>query len=377
MPNFSQTAPCSRRHILKSAISFTALSAVGALPAGKLRASNLTVGFIYVGSRRDFGFNQAHAEGAAALRALPGVTVMEEENVAETVHVRNSMESMIRLDGASLLFPTSFGYFDPHILNIARRFPEVRFQHFGSIWSAEEHPANVGSYRGHIGTGQYLNGIAAAHATRSKRLGFVAAKPIPQVLLNINAFLLGARTVDPAIICQVIFTGEWSSSVREAEATNALINQGCDVITCHVDAPKVVMQTAVARDCFICGYHADQSALGPSLYLTGAEWNWGEVYTRMVQKHLAQGGIPNLVAGGLAEGFVRMSPLGPALSDGARRHFAERKAKVMQGDYAFIRGPLHDNRGNLIAARGDFFVESDTALEKMDYLVEGIFGASG
>src|SRR5438876_167491 len=94
---------------------------------------------------------------------------------------------------------------------------------------------------GYSGMGQYLHGIVAGNTTKSKKLGFVAAKPIPQVLLNINSFLLGARTVDPTITCQVVFTGEWSLAVKEAEATNALVDQGADVITCHVDSPKVVV----------------------------------------------------------------------------------------------------------------------------------------
>ena len=237
-----------------------------------------TVGFIYVGPKDDYGYNQAHAEGAAALKGMEGITVIEEENVPETVDVQKTMESMINLDGATLVFPTSFGYFDPHMLAMAAKFPDVQFRHCGGMWTEGKHPMNTGSYFGYIGLGQYLNGVAAGHATKSKKIGFVAAKPIPQVLLNINSFLLGARSVDPAITCQVIFTGEWSLAVKEAEATNALVDQGVDVITCHVDSPKVVVETAAGRGAFICGYHANQSPLAPEKYLTGAEWNWANVY---------------------------------------------------------------------------------------------------
>ena len=143
-------------------------------------------------------------------------------------------------------------------------------------------PTYVGSYLGYIGMGQYLNGITAGHATTTKKIGFVAAKPIPQVLLNINSFLLGARQVDPDITCQVIFTGEWSLAVKEAEATNALADAGCDVITCHVDGPKVVMETAAGRDCLVCGYqpvpagtreipNRGRMELGWRLYRDGAD----------------------------------------------------------------------------------------------------------
>ncbi|MBO6756102.1 MAG: BMP family ABC transporter substrate-binding protein [Roseibium sp.] len=366
----------SRRVLLKAGAALAGTSALSAMPQIASASSPLTVGFIYVGPKDDFGYNQAHAEGAAAVKALEGVTVVEEENVAETVDVQKSMESMINFDGASLLFPTSFGYFDPHILEVAPKYADVRFQHAAGLWSADKHPMNVGSYFGYIGMGQYLNGITAGHASKTKKIGFVAAKPIPQVLLNINSFLLGARQVDPEITCQVIFTGEWSLAVKEAEATNALADAGCDVITCHVDGPKVVMETAAGRDCFICGYHANQSPLAPEKYLTGAEWNWAGVYTGMVETVMAGGTIDNFVRGGLADGFIKMSPLGPAVSDAARNQFEATKAEIIKGGFAAIKGPLNDNTGSVIAAAGEAFVETDIKLESMDYLVEGVIGST-
>lgn len=365
-----------RRRFLQSTAAMAGLGALGMLPMGRAHAGAITVGFVYVGPKDDFGYNQAHAEGAAAVRKMDGVTVIEEENVAETVDVQNTLESMIRFDGATLLFPTSFGYFDPHILALAPKYPDLRFQHCGGLWSADKHPRNVGSYFGFIGMGQYLNGVAAGHSTRSKKIGFVAAKPIPQVLLNVNSFLLGARSVDPTITCQVIFTGEWSMAVREAEATNALADQGCDVITCHVDGPKVVMETAAGRNCFLCGYHADQTALAPAKYLTGAEWHWASVYTAMVKAVQAGEPIPNFVRGGLAENFIKMSPLGPAVSDAARAHFEATRAEILAGGFAAFKGPMKDNRGNEIVAAGQAFKESDVELESMSYLVEGVIGST-
>ena len=367
----------SRREVLKATAGMAAVATAGTLTPWRLgRAAPLTVGFIYVGSKDDYGYNQAHAEGAAALRSIEGVTLVEEENVPETVDVQKSMESMINFDGVTLLFPTSFGYFDPHILALAPDYPDLRFQHCGGLWTAERHPANVGSYFGYIGMGQYLNGIAAGHATASRKIGFVAAKPIPQVLLNVNSFLLGARAVDPSITCQVIFTGEWSMPVKEAEAANALVDQGADVVTCHVDGPKVVMETAAGRGAWLCGYHANQAPLAPAQYLTGAEWNWAKVYQDMVETTLAGGAIENFVRGGLAEGFIKMSPLGPGVSEAARKHFEAAKAEIMQGGFAVIRGPLKDNRGNVIATEDQSFVETDVALESMDYLVEGVIGST-
>src|SRR5271154_783164 len=157
------------------------------------RADGKTIGFIYVGSKDDFGWNQSHAVAAAALKNLPGITVVEEENVPETDAVEKTMESMINLDGASLIFPTSFGYYNPHVLKMAAKYPKQRFEHCGGLWS-EKDPKNAGSYFGYIDEAQYISGIVAGYSTKSNKLGFVAAKPIPQVLRNINSFTLGARS---------------------------------------------------------------------------------------------------------------------------------------------------------------------------------------
>lgn len=367
----------TRRDLLKtSAAGATFGLATTMLPTRRAFAASATLGFIYVGPKDDFGYNQAHAEGAAALKAIDGITIVEEENVPETVDVQKTMESMINLDGASLIFPTSFGYFDPHMLAMCAKFPDAQFRHCGGMWSAEKHPKNAGSYFGYIGMGQYLNGVVAGHTTKTKKVGFVAAKPIPQVLLNINSFLLGARAVDPAITCQTIFTGEWSLAVKEAEAANALVDQGIDVVTCHVDSPKVVVETAAGRGAFICGYHANQSPLAPEKYLTGAEWAWGNVYKTFIDKLMAREELPNFTRGGLADGFVKMSPLGPAVSDAARAQFDATLAEMMKGSFSVIKGPLKSNKGDVVVTAGQAFAETAIELESMDYLVEGVVGST-
>ncbi|MGK6311441.1 BMP family ABC transporter substrate-binding protein [Neorhizobium sp. DT-125] len=367
----------NRRNFLQASAAGALAGLAPGLTGSKAAAQTaLTVGFIYVGPKDDYGYNQAHAEGAAVVKAMPGVTLVEEENVPETVDVQKTMESMINLDGATLLFPTSFGYFDPHMLAMAAKYPDVQFRHCGGLWQEGKHPANTGSYFGYIFQGQYLNGIAAGYATKSKKIGFVAAKPIPQVLQNINAFLLGARSVDPSITCQVIFTGEWSLAVKEAEATNALIDQGADVVTCHVDSPKVVVETAAGRGAFVCGYHANQSALAKDKYLTGAEWAWGNVYTNYIKAAQSGGKLGNFVRGGLKDGFVKMSPLGPAVSDEARRKFEATLAEVMAGKFSAFKGPLKDNKGNVVIAADKAYAEDAIDLESMAYLVEGVVGST-
>jgi simple sugar transport system substrate-binding protein len=384
-----QSPRASRRSLFLSSavLALTALScnkpAPGPAPAGSASgaaadapkpASALTVGFIYVGPKDDYGYNQAHAEGAKSLAAM-GVKIREEEKVPETVDVQKTMESMINLDGAKLLFPTSFGYFDPHILKMAEKYPDVVFLHCGGMYQEGKHPKNVGSYFGYIDEAQYVSGIVAGLTSKTNKLGFVAAKPIPQVLRNINAFTLGALSVNPKITTSVIFTGDWSLPVKEAEATNSLVDQGADVVTCHVDSPKVVIETAEKRGIYSTGYHANQAALAPKGYLTGAEWNWAVVYKDYVEKIKSGQPWAHLVRGGFKEGFVKMSPYGAAVSADAKAKADAAKEALTAGKLVIFKGPMKDNAGKEIIAAGTERGQTDIELEKMNYLVSGVKGS--
>ncbi|MDP9149459.1 MAG: BMP family ABC transporter substrate-binding protein [Myxococcota bacterium] len=334
----------------------------------------LTVGFIYVGPKDDYGYNQAHAEGARELARLPGVRIREEENVPETVAVQKTMESMINLDGAKVLFPTSFGYFDPHILASAAKFPDTTFLHCGGLYDPDKHPKNVGSYFGYIDEAEYVSGIVAGLTTKTSKLGFIAAKPIPQVLRNINAFTLGAQSVNPKVTTTVVFTGDWSLPVREAEAANSLVDQGVDVLTAHVDSPKVIVELAERRGIFSCGYHASQALLAPKGYLTGAEWNWGKIYTQYIASIRDAKPFPHLLRGGFKDGFIKMSAYGVAVSDETKQKADDAKAKFMAGSMVIFRGPLADNTGKEVIPSGGAEAQTDIALEKMAYLVQGVKG---
>jgi basic membrane protein A and related proteins len=368
-------ARLDRRAVLTGLGAAGALAALGPLGARRAAAADkLVVGVIYVGPRDDYGYNQAQAQAAAAVKKLPGVTLVEQEKVPETTDVQKTMGSMIEQDGATLLFPTSFGYFDPHILRMAEKYPKVRFAHCGGLWTEGKHPKHVGSYFGYIDECQYLNGIVAGHASKSKKLGFIAAKPIPQVLRNINAFTMGARSVDPKITTTLIVTGDWSLPVKEAEAAQSLIDQGVDVLTCHVDSPKVVVETAERRGIFVCGYHANQAALAPKGYLTGAEWNWTTPYTTHIKDAMAGKPMVNFLRGGLKDGFVKASPYGKAVSEAARKKADGVKGEMMKGDYVIFKGPLKDNTGKTVIDQSVSQKQTDVVLEQMNYLVEGVIG---
>ncbi|MBN8561565.1 MAG: BMP family ABC transporter substrate-binding protein [Leptolyngbya sp. UWPOB_LEPTO1] len=388
----SQDSPrsrISRRQVIRGLLATGAFGAtsklwVGCTPANDSSTSSssppagkeLVMGFIYVGPKDDFGYNQAHFQGKEGVQ---GVKVVDQASVPETTEVQEAMRNMIEQDKATVLFPTSFGYFDPHILKLATDYPEVQFFHCGAMYDAAKHPKNVGSYFGYIDEAQYVAGVVAGHMSKTGKLGFVAAKPIPQVLRNINSFTLGARSVKPTITTQVIFTGDWSLPVKEAEATNSLIDQGADVITCHVDSPKVVIETAEKRGAFTSGYHANQAALAPKGYLTGAEWDWTKVYSdyvKMIQegKTLMNGGIPHLLRGGYKDGFVKISAFGPAVSETAKKDAEAARDKMKAGSLVIYKGGLKDNTGKEVVPAGKDYATTAIELESMNWLVEGVVG---
>jgi basic membrane protein A len=365
----------NRREMLQRLALAGAVGAIGGLATRRASAGEkLVVGVIYVGPRDDYGYNQAQAQAAAAIKKMPGVTVVEQEKVPETTDVQKTMASMIEQDGATLLFPTSFGYFDPHVLRMAEKYPKVRFAHCGGLWTEGKHPKNVGSYFGYIDECEYLDGIVAGYVSKSKKLGFIAAKPIPQVLRNINSFTLGAKSVDPKITTQLIITGDWALPVKEAEAANSLIDQGVDVLTCHVDSPKVVVETAERRGIFVCGYHANQAALAPRGYLTGAEWNWITPYTTHVKDAMAGKPMVNFLRGGLKEEFVKTSPYGKPVPDAARAKADAVKSQMIKGGFVIFKGPIKDNTGKTVVDAGVRHQQTDVVLEQMNYLVEGVIG---
>ena len=366
----------NRRDSVKTLAALGAAGALGSWSRFAFAQKPITVGVIYVGPRDDYGYNQAQAQAAAELKKMPGIKVVEEENVAETAAVQKTMTGMIAQDGASLLFPTSFGYFDPHMLAIAAKYPEARFAHCGGMWTEGKHPKNTASYFGYIDECQYLNGVIAGHMSKSGKIGFVAAKPIPQVLRNINAFNMGARSVKPGITTNVIFTGDWSMAVKEAEATNSMADQGVDVFTMHVDSPKVIVETAAKRGKMVCGYHASQAKLAPAAYLTGAEWNWLTAYTTFLDAARNGKPHPNFVRGGLKEGFVKMSAYGSMVPDAARKMADATRGQMVAGSFDIFKGPLKDNKGGMAIPAGKTFKQTDLELEKMNYLVEGVIGSA-
>src|SRR6478735_6371414 len=315
--------------------------------AAQAQAKSVTVGLIYVGSRADYGWNQAHAVAAKALKDVPGVKVVEEENVPETAAVAKTMESMINIDGASLLFPTSFGYFNPFMVDTAKKYPKVEFRHPTSLWQADKHPANAGGYFCYLDQGHYVNGIAAGLSTKSNKIGYIAAKPIPLVLRNVNSFMLGARKVNPNATVQLIVTGDWALPVREAEAANALVDGGCDVIACHIDSPKVVIETAEKRGVKSCGHNANQANLAPKGFITGAELKWGTIYKSFAEMIGKGAKLPNMMIGGYDKDMVASASFVAGASEAARNAATAVIADLKAGKLIFA-GEVKSNTGKVV-----------------------------
>ncbi|MBN9433356.1 MAG: BMP family ABC transporter substrate-binding protein [Bosea sp.] len=363
----------SRRTLLKSAAIGSLGLTTGLLTQRPAFAEDLTIGIIYVGPRDDYGWNQAHAVAAKALAQVPGVKVVEEENVPETIAVAKTMESMVELDGAGLIFATSFGYYSPFMLDAAKKYPDVQFRHAAPLWK-EGDPKNAGSYFGYLDQAHYVDGVAAGLSTKSNKLGFVAAKPISTVLSNINAFTLGAKSVNPNATVQVIFTGDWSMPVREAEATNALVDAGCDVITCHVDSPKTVIQTAEQRGVKSCGHNASQADLAPKGFITGAEYKWETIYKQFADTLSKGGTLPNFLAGGYDLDFVQNTPYGAGATPEAIKAADAAKADMKAKKPIYV-GPLKDNKGNEVIPAGTSHPPYDPWIDQINFLVEGVTGS--
>ena len=362
----------SRRNLLASSALLAAAAPFASRVA--LGGEEIVCGGIYVGAKDDYGYNQGQAEAVARVGAMEGVRVIEEAMVPETVEVQKTMESMIRLDGAKIIFATSYGYYDPHVIEMAAKFPDVHFFHCGGWWE-EGHPSNITAYWANVDHGQYISGLLAGHHTKTGKLGFVPAVPIPAVLRAVNSFALGAQSVNPDITLQLIYTGDWNVPVKEAEAVNSLVDQGADVVSCEVDSPKVVVETAEKRGIYSCGVYADQSALAPNGFLVSAIGDWSALFSGSIDKLRNGEALPNSVLGGFHDGMVKMSDYGAVVGDDARAAADHAKASILDGSLQIYRGEMRDNTGKVIIPEGVTYDYADPFLEQVDWLVEGVIGS--
>ena len=375
----------NRRKALKRIALLGAAGLVpGILPVRSAHAADLAVGFVYIGPRLDWGWNQSHALAAAALKGVPNVRVFQADYLPESTDYSSgketpetraytkAMEGLITDHGAGLIVSTSFDY-DPFLLAMATKYPDVVFRQATALANGAN-PRNVGSQNGLINQGHYVNGVAAGPSTTSNKLGFVAGKPFGTVLLNVNSFLLGSRQTNPEATVRVIFTGEWEDAAHDAAATNALVDAGCDVIACHLDAPRVVIETAEGRGVKTCGHAFDQAPLAPKGYITGADYNWTEMFETFIETLQRGGTLPNFVTGGYDKDYVRSSPFGAGATPEAI-NAATTAMQAMKNEDAIFVGPIMDNTGKRVVPAGTTYGPYADELQQTNYLIEGVIGS--
>ncbi len=362
------------RRTLLASLAGLGLGAAGAhLVWRKARRKSpdpVRAGFIYVGSRQDLGYNEAHARAAVHLQERGLIELVEEENVPEDESVVAVMERMIADSGVQALFPTSYGYF-PYVLEVARQHPAVSFFHTGGLIQPG-HPANVSAYFGYVDDGLFLAGIIAAHASKTSKLGFVAAKDIPHARRNINAFTMGARLVAPGMRTMVRFTGEWYLPTVEEAMANELVDDGVDVIACHVDSPRAVVSTCEARGAYAIGYHSNQSRLAPTRYLTSVEWNWYPMCRDYIERLQSGRTWPRMRRGSLRDGTIVLSPVSDEVSGEARLQVNDVLSRMMHGNFHVYSGLIRDNAGEVIIPAGLRRPHDDPWLETTNWFVEGV-----
>ncbi|UUX97187.1 BMP family ABC transporter substrate-binding protein [Aquabacterium sp. J223] len=350
---------------MKTFRSLAVLFSLSAALAAPVAAA--TLGYIYVGPEKDYGYNTSMDIGRQYVaKNLPGTKTLHVENVPETAEVEKVMERMIR-SGASIIFATSYGYLD-YAVSLGKKYPKVAFLHAGGLKLGD----NVGTYWANSDDAMYLAGMAAGAVSKSGKLGFIAAFPIPQVVRSINAFTLGAQAMNPKATTSVVWTGGWLLPAKEAEATNSLVDAGIDVIGEQVDSPITIAQTAEKRGIHVVGKDVDVSKLAPKAVLTGASWNWGPTMLKLTKEIQAGTWKPSHVRGDLKDGTVVLDPFGAAVPQAARATVLAKKQDILDGKFVVWSGPLAGQEGHEILPAGKPMPMEQ--LESMNFFVRGVIG---
>lgn len=327
----------------------------------------LKVGFVYVSPIGDAGWTYQHDLGRLAMEKRLGDKI--ETKYIESVPEGPEAERVIRdlaKSGHDLIFTTSFGYMNP-TLKVAKAFPTVKFEHSTGYKNAK----NVGTYMCRFYEGRYLTGIVAGEMTKSNTLGYVAAFPIPEVIRGINAFTLGAKSVNPDVEVKVIWVNSWFDPGKEREATEALITQGCDIVTHHTDSTAPTL-TAEEKGVYSIAYHSDMSSYGPKSHLTACTHVYEDFYTTTARSVLDGKWEADAVWYGLKEGSIKLAPLNPVVPQKVADDVAKATQAIIDGTLHPFQGPIKDQSGKVVVETGKSLTDDD--LLGMSYYVEGVLG---
>ena len=330
-------------------------------------APDIKVAVVYIGVPGDAGWTYQHDQGIAELESNLGIEVKRIENIPDNADSQKTFEQLAA-DGYDLIFGTSFGYGDP-MLAVAANYPDTCFEWATGYKTAD----NLGTYFGAAEEARYLSGIAAGAASKSGKIGYVAAFPIPEVLRGINAFTLGAQSVNPDATVQVQWTKTWFDPTLEGEAAQALVDAGVDVLAQHQDSTAT---GEVAKNAGIkwAGYNSDTSDFAPDAWLTAPTWDWGPYYTATAEA-VAGGSCPNnQYYGTMKDGLVTLASLGSSVDSDTAALIEEKKQAIIDGTFAPFSGPLNNQDGNQILAAGE--TATLDQLLGMDFFVEGVIGSA-
>jgi basic membrane protein A and related proteins len=330
----------------------------------------LKVAFVYIGPPGDGGYTFEHDRGRKAMEQALGNKVKTTfvENVPETADAERVFEDLAQ-KGNKVIFGTSFGYMDAMVA-VAKRHPETIFMHATGYKTDK----NLGTYMGRNHQGWYIAGVAAGEqvkGTPSNTIGYVAAFPIPEVIRAINAFTLGARTVNPTAKVKVLWTNTWFDPTKEKDAAKALLAAGVDGLAMYQDSPATLIAAQEAGK-FAVGNDSDARQHAPKAFLTAPVWNWGAYYTKAVQSVLDGTWKSEQYWGWMNEGIVQMAPLPDWAKPETKAKFDEAAKKFAAGQVEVFTGPIKDQTGAEKVKAGEKLSEKDQ--QELNWFVEGVDG---
>ncbi|MDO8362816.1 MAG: BMP family ABC transporter substrate-binding protein [Actinomycetota bacterium] len=324
--------------------------------------------WIYVGPTNDGGWTTAHDNGRKAVETALGDQVITtyKENVPEGPEVAQVIDDLVK-DGNQIIFATSFGFGDAMIA-AAEKYPNVKFEHATGL------PNDIPNFASYFGAGEqslYLSGMAAGVATESNVIGFVAPFPIPEVVRHINAYALGAQSVNPEAVVKVVWINSWFDPAKERQAAESLIADGADVIASGGDSPAPG-DAAKAAGVAWTGYDSDQSANYPEVWLTAAVYDWGPYYTKQVQGIIDGNWTKGDYYGSIADGFTDLAPFGERVDADTRAAIEAKKAEIIAGTFDIFAGPINDQSGAEKVAEGSSISFGEQM--SIQWFVEGVEG---
>lgn len=325
----------------------------------------VNVAFVYVSPIGDAGWTFQHDQGRKQMEQALGGKVKTKyvENVAEGPDAERVIRELAQ-SGNKVIFTTSFGYMNA-TEKVAKLFPKTIFAHATGYKTGP----NFANYNARFYEGRYLTGVIAGRMTKTNILGYVAAFPIPEVLQGINAFTLGARSVNPKAEVRVIWVNSWYDPGKEREAALTLLSQNADILNQHTDSTAVV-QAAEEKGKYAFGYHSDMSKYGPKAQLTATTHQWGDYYTKTVSEVIAGTWKPTSIWGGYKEGMIKLAPLNPVIPADVKAEVGKLEDALKAGKFQPFTGPIKDQDGKERLAAGKTM--PDDVLGKMDYYVEGV-----